>query len=1731
MSALNQSAPAFLPAQSLGKAFQKRGACALPHQTNYVPVPHDGFLCSDGILEIDDARSRVTWSSPCGQFVRISLTPPSHAGPVLGAVWTSFERDGWCLCVLQPELVLIHSPDGPSREVTLPSKFDGIWPLEKGLLLQRALPMMPDHGAPTEDLWEHLSAKAGSSFTNEPNIFDSPSLFSLMHGLDEPKPMALPSGEFVGALNERVRFSLPEASLLVTFNPASSKCAVWMVKQVPSPGNVRGEEEGFPRHDTLAEKRRPIAVSRVLHPAYYLSESGRLSESNECEQNVVEASLEIDCIWVEAMEEVVHAFVLPDYSGLPMLYLQSIGRLDAYHLDRVDKNDSDGQKQDFTWASQSWSGMRHSFSLPCRSAVPLSCRYTRSDRALRTGFVLALPGNNDEDGLNGCYMNLYMGPTLACVCSATTLCEGEASALLPSGGKNRHGSHRRIVRLWGAVDDRVNVVLEDRSIYRIRIPFGIVDGLVAKCFANVVSALNPLLSLSLLTEIVLRGEDQWKAWSQVLTAVFVRYERASSGRTPVTAAKDEADPAPFDTSPPLVTGKSAWREMMESGFHAAYDHSNQAQLRCFAKGATPAGSKRRRPLQDRHVDSALKGIHTNSHDNGSFGGLTDRHDVPRLNFVADDFVPRVQQIFLALHMAYEDCKVSVLTWPDLDRLEPLLTRCASLLGLKRYEEYYARDAGPPQSVIESGGAFNYAMPSSYKEAIGSLEEMVVPHNPPDFWRWVTGIFRHGLGSSTEKCRGAKPFLALRSDSLLGKIARVYLALHRGGNNGNRLAMEEMVRSSVTLAELETLPVGLALPLQEAAAQCRDCPPEAWFPEAYDLVGRTDLIKFHEQLAQATARAETRQQPLQRDDAGLILLQNLSRLRFGRDRRLQEACRLLRSHKAVRLVVERGPEHSDHDLILAQQARLELFCRRVAALPVGRGMLTLSTVSPQLTGALPVPELIFAGRVPPANGTFVLDQAALHLPPAYAEWVRFHNGVAAGLRISPNGPTSTLTRTWILYNKPKREATYEHGGFLLALGLQGHLAKLKLTDVYAYLNQGHEAVTCALLLGLSITQRGRMDSKTSTMLCLHIPSLLPHTISENTTSEATVQVAAVLGIGFLYEGSSHRLMTEFLIKEIGRRPLNDRYADRESYSLAAGLALGLVALGCGSSIEKRHALADLRVEDRLHRYIVGGGSLKSGGIGDLGGSDGRSYYDSMPRDINEPENRSSRVLEGSRVNVNVTAPGAIIALGLMYLRSNNCDIAARVAIPDTHFLLDYVRPDLLMLREIARNLILWDSINASSNWVRSEVPAVVRDSMDILERQQEMAREDAVAASEMRIDFDVVGIKQAHANVVAGACFSLGLKYAGTADRQAHATLLSELKRFQVLRHEIGHRHRPDRSTLEMCLGCCALSLAMVMAGTGELSTLRILRSLRTVVEDEVRYGQHMAIGMAIGLLFLGGGRWTLGRSNEAVAALVCAFYPRFPMRTTDNQYHLQALRHVYTLAAEKRSIEVYDAETLEPCYAPLSIELTDGRVLEKWAPCLLPEKQFVKRVSTNSLRHWRVVLSGHLLQHTLETGGLVLQRRTGHLSYERDPLSFSSIFARRRSGDGGQNFCEFLSEDPTLLKYAEHVLGKDDLLYRCITTSGDGALVRNVMALSHTVRMLRFAKNSLGLQSLWMVLAYYDNCTGEKDEGGGIPRGFLESLREKGGGGESGRWGIVTGHVMQDKLSKYGINAEQAYAF
>lgn len=87
-------------------------------------------------------------------------------------------------------------------------------------------------------------------------------------------------------------------------------------------------------------------------------------------------------------------------------------------------------------------------------------------------------------------------------------------------------------------------------------------------------------------------------------------------------------------------------------------------------------------------------------------------------------------------------------------------------------------------------------------------------------------------------------------------------------------------------------------------------------------------------------------------------------------------------------------------------------------------------------------------------------------------------------------------------------------------------------------------------------------------------------------------------------------------------------------------------------------------------------------------------------------RSSRVLElRDVVNSDAVSPGAIIALSLMYLKSGDQSAARKLKLPQLSFELEDMRPDILLFRTVGRNLILWNDIKPTDQWISEQIPQV------------------------------------------------------------------------------------------------------------------------------------------------------------------------------------------------------------------------------------------------------------------------------------------------------------------------------------------------------------------------------------------------------------------------------------------
>ncbi|XP_041774338.1 anaphase-promoting complex subunit 1 [Anopheles merus] len=757
------------------------------------------------------------------------------------------------------------------------------------------------------------------------------------------------------------------------------------------------------------------------------------------------------------------------------------------------------------------------------------------------------------------------------------------------------------------------------------------------------------------------------------------------------------------------------------------------------------------------------------------------------------------------------------------------------------------------------------------------------------------------------------------------------------------------------------------------------------------------------------------QPTQDEDGMGGMDGEVLQLRFPDDRRIEDVRSFLNSAARIQINLPQSATTPDHEFLEEQERRLYMLCLRTMALPVGRGMLTVCSSRPSETETVRVPRLCLSGRDVTRGTTIEIQQ--IEVPANMSLWPAFHNGVAAGLRIYPDTPH--LTSTWITNNRQGggrsallpagTDTSTEHGGFLMALGLTGHLRKLSLYSIFDYMLRSDEMVRLGLMVGLSAAYRGTSDLTITRLLAVHVEALLPPTAVELDISQ-NLQVAALFGVGLLYQGTAKRHMVEVLLQEIGRPPgpEMENYVERESYALTAGLALGLVTLGLGDCSSSLH---DLALPDTLYYYMNGGNRRL------MVGAQKEKYR--LP---------SFQIKEGPTVNVDVTAPGATLALGLMYFATGNEPIARLLEPPNTLYILQHLRPDLLQLRTVARHLIHWHRIEPTCGWVEQQLPDLLRQNISLTcdapqrqqQQQQQQPQDDAMGTAETAEESDAPGdgggpafsqrlskfeqvlYSQAYCSVVCGSAVAIGLRYAGTASESAVETLDHYLQYFieQGVRLHKGSAEPPTSlarlvgsQVIENCTMMLLLALSLVLAGTGSLRVLRPIRMLRSRIGfQHVTYGSHMAVHMALGFLFLGAGRFTLSRSPEAIAALVCAIFPKFPTYSNDNRYHLQAFRHLYVLAIEPRIFlpRSIDTGRLSLCRIRYAAVGREHQPVEQFAPCLLPELGTLAWLEVCDENFWHFRFdrrhNWQILESIFKKNERVdVKQRTGCLTYQEDP--------------------------------------------------------------------------------------------------------------------------------------------------
>lgn len=687
-----------------------------------------------------------------------------------------------------------------------------------------------------------------------------------------------------------------------------------------------------------------------------------------------------------------------------------------------------------------------------------------------------------------------------------------------------------------------------------------------------------------------------------------------------------------------------------------------------------------------------------------------------------------------------------------------------------------------------------------------------------------------------------------------------------------------------------------------------------------------------------------------------------------DTRGQIALQYLESDKATDLPLPPAPVgRSDPDQV--RQRALLVNAHKVVARCVGRGALLQANSKQDGSETAPIS---LSGKFA-SVGIVSLDTTLFPVEALF--WPEFHNGTAGALE-----DTSEITRDKILSAKNKMQhilqskrvfgvppelvplVQYRHAGYLFGVGLRRQLSCLRPDDVYRYLKQQNDIVSGAVIVGRAISASGSCDAETAKLCCIHIPHLLPAS-SVEIDIHPLVQAAGLCGLGFVFASTGHRTTIETLLRELAEKPSGDKpLGERECLSTSAGFALGLVALGAGPRCP-----SDLHLVDRLVNLIDGTGD--AGPISPVVAQDNSA--------------RVSLLFEAVQVNRAVTLPGACIALALAFMRTGESVVVDRITIPRTiEDLGKEVRTDSLFFKFLTRSLINWSQIDPCMSWIEQNLPQYLRDPHSVEHR------ENRPPGGESASSIDWLAIYQSRMFGVSGMALAIGLKFAGSRNESAKSTMLKILHNFVVSTHWPGvhcaaqSASRPspsmsiDRNTIETCRCAVLLAVSLVMAGSGDIDCMRYARILREKADESTPYGTNLAVNMALGFLFLGGGRKTFSDSPMATACLLISTLPRYPASVSDNRSSLQLLRHLYVLATEDRLVEAVDVATREVSAAiPVELKLTTGEVARVTLPCTLPRKADVASAT---------VVSDRYLGMPLGEGQISLQRRSGKQSHARD---------------------------------------------------------------------------------------------------------------------------------------------------
>ncbi|CCE63710.1 hypothetical protein TPHA_0F02290 [Tetrapisispora phaffii CBS 4417] len=951
---------------------------------------------------------------------------------------------------------------------------------------------------------------------------------------------------------------------------------------------------------------------------------------------------------------------------------------------------------------------------------------------------------------------------------------------------------------------------------------------------------------------------------------------------------------------------------------------------------------------------------------------------------------------LGLHLVREEQNLNILYKKDVDNLADLLHLATKALNWpSTWNQYYLSTLNlPTVKVLDKYTSFPLDEPPSIFKSIFSITDgSYLPITP--FINFSRLIER---GHEYDEIITPRTY----------KLLHLFESLHNNNFNSDNI-LNLLNELNITKEELETYPLGIMTPLnymlknlennlssiegtmdvsilsRNDLKQCRSIinsilnkqttrPVAAITHDSkmsiYSCTGNENSKNIKTLLTDiVTTATENNSKNLLLDNNGDdketdygISSQENTNLIFSHDRRFNNALSLLLYYKPH--AIPFYSKQSEYIKIINQKKIFaQIVFLRTCVAGIGLGAIVYASEKPLSTQKWVIPKLNFVSLF--SDGTKVSLESSEVNKDALM-WGEFHAGVSSGLRIFKK--VNNINGSWISFNKPK-ELDSQHGGFLLGLGLNGHLKNLEEWHVYNYLSPKNTHISIGLLLGMSVSMRGTMDVKLVKVFTVHVVALLPQR-SNDLNINIEVQTAGLVGIGFLYLKTNNTKMSGLLLSQITSNiNINDENKPNEGYRIAAGIAYGLVNLNADvesnkhskdkniSINEQYDSKSKLEVTHQLLKLIT-------------------STYEKEPSWI--PQNSHT---------------GAIVALMFIHLRSNDADIAMTLK-PYSNK--SNLRPEYLLYVEWAYYMIMWDEIE---------------DNIGFIFQDLEIKLHSTINSDNMQTY-----------SIISGRILAMGIKYASTGDLNIKRILLKILDKFLPFYQYPGSTKvdfKLSISTINVLINTILVTLGLIMCGTGDLQVFQRIKYLHETItgkhadlfysskkdhkdkevdndifditatlntndevqdvhqetangsssentsekerfkDDENHYSKYMCTSLSLGFLFLASGQYAINISdNESIAYLIMSLLPTFY-----KPYYLQELRHFWSLSVEPRCLVIKDIESNLLIKDPvIEIDiLTENndirRIKKNIIPCLLPDPRKITMIKVEHPSYYPLQLN------------------------------------------------------------------------------------------------------------------------------------------------------------------------------